>query len=74
VIWRKGKPVGVERTGVPAEPSGALLDEQRIARVDGQLAGLVLSGRRRGPAVDRLLDFRNAISPPRPRTAGEELG
>lgn len=73
MIWRKGKPVGVERTSAPAEPSSSTLNDQRITVVDGQLTEMVLSGRARGPAVDRLLDFRNVISPPRHRTAGEEL-
>jgi hypothetical protein len=69
VIWRKGK----RDAAAPAEPSGSALNDQRITVVDDQLTDLVLSGRARGAAVDRLLDFRNVISPPRPRTAGEEL-
>lgn len=54
-----GRKVRVTETVAPAELPVAA---ERVARVDAQLAELILSGRRRGPAVDRLLDMRNALT------------
>jgi hypothetical protein len=56
--WRIGESA-VTETVAPAElPETA----ERVARVDAQLAELTLSGRRSGPAVDRLLDMRLALT------------
>jgi hypothetical protein len=56
--WRIGES-GVTETVAPAELP---VTAERVARVDAQLAELIGSGRRSGPAVDRLLDMRLALT------------
>jgi hypothetical protein len=56
--WRVGEST-VTETVAPAELP---VTAERVARVDAQLAELILSGRRSGPAVDRLLDMRLALT------------